>query len=172
MLWPLARRVRAVEGASPGHGAVALPKATVAALETSPFVYVSPLRADGSESTCHAEVWFAWLDGAVVVISAATSWKARAIAAGLDRARLWVGDRGRWRGLLGHNEEFRKAPSFDARAMLVRGDTELLDRLLSRYDAKYPGEIANWRDRMRQGYAQGSRVLIRYAPSAAGSART
>jgi hypothetical protein len=152
--------VRAGEGAS----AAALPPATVAALETSRFVYVSPLRADGSESTCHGEVWFAWLDGAVVVISAATTWKARALAAGLGRARLWVGDRGRWRGLFGHNEEFRQAPSFDARATLVRGDTALLDRLLSRYDAKYPDEIGNWRDRMRQGYADGSRVLIRYAP--------
>ena len=59
-------------------------------LPVSPFVYVSPLRADGSESTCHGEVWYAWLDGKVVLITARDRWKARAVARGLDRARIAV----------------------------------------------------------------------------------
>jgi len=43
-------------------------------------------------------------------------------------------------------------------------DDALLDRLLAIYDRKYPGEIDKWRDRMRSGYADGSRILIRYTP--------
>ena len=133
------------------------------ALETSGLVYVSPLRADGSESTCHGEVWFGWIDGAVVINTSKETWKARALERGLDRARIWVGDHGRWKQLVGRSQAFRQAPSFEARAERVKDDA-LLDRLLSIYDRKYPGEIAKWRDRMRNGHADGSRILIRYTP--------
>jgi hypothetical protein len=135
-----------------------------AALEASPYVYVSPLRADGRESSCHGEVWFAWLDGSVVVITGSERWKARALAAGLDRARIWVGDHGTWKGMLGANEAFRKAPAFEARAALSK-DAKLLDRLLATFERKYPDEIGEWRDKMRRGFGDGSRVLIRYTPA-------
>ena len=81
------------------------------ALEKSPYVYVSPLLASGRESSCHGEVWYAWLDGAVFAIVAADGWKAKSLAAGRDRARLWVGDHGTWKtsGGLARNESFRKA---------------------------------------------------------------
>lgn len=134
------------------------------ALATSPLVYVSPLRSDGSESTCHGEVWFGWLDGSVLVLTGSERWKARALDRGLDRARIWVGDYGRWKKLLGRNEAFRQAPSFEARAETVRKAPELVERLLEIYDEKYPEEIGRWRERMRAGYADGSRVLIRYTP--------
>lgn len=133
-------------------------------LEKSPFVYISPLRRDGKESTCHAEVWYAWLDESVVVTVASDRWKATALAAGLDRARIWVGDHGRWKTWIGGpNEDFRKAPNFEARVEKA-SDPALLDRLLATYEKKYPDEIASWRDRMRQGYADGSRTLLRYRP--------
>jgi hypothetical protein len=137
--------------------------ALAAALERSPLVYVSPLRADGQESTCHGEVWFGWLDGAVVVITARERWKARAVLGGRDRARIWVGDHGPWKRMLVKNEAFRSAPSFEARAEIAK-DPALLDRLLATFERKYPAEIGTWRDRMRQGFADGSRVLIRYVP--------
>jgi hypothetical protein len=136
-----------------------------AALDKSKLVYVSPLLSDGAESTCHGEVWFGWIDGSVLLITGAERWKARALKRGLDRARVWVGDHGRWKKLLGRNEAFRGAPSFDARAALVEGDAALVDQLLSVYDEKYPEEIDRWRDKMRAGYADGSRVLIRYTPA-------
>ena len=136
---------------------------TLRALERSGFTYISPLRSDGRESTCHGEVWFAWLDGAVVVNTATTTWKARSLQRGLDRARIWVGDHGTWKRALGRNEDFRKAPSFEAKAALAK-DKALLDRLLEVFDAKYPDEIGEWRDRMRDGFVDGSRVLIRYTP--------
>jgi hypothetical protein len=155
LLWPVAAPARE-ERAAPAPPLDGL-------LETSPYVYVSPLRSDGSESRCHGEVWYGWLDGAVVVITAADTWKARSLGQGLQRARIWVGDHGRWKRLIGRNESFREAPSFEARAARAR-DAELLDRLLALYETKYPAEIGRWRDRMRAGYADGSRVLIRYRP--------
>jgi hypothetical protein len=155
LLWPFARPASA--------RAAALPAATRAALETSPYVYVSPLKADGSESRCHGEVWFGWIDGAVVVNTSPERWKTTAIRRGLDRARIWVGDHGRWKQMVGKSDAFRAAPSFDARGE-VATETGLIDRLLSQYDSKYPDEIGVWRDKMKNGVADGSRVLIRYSP--------
>jgi hypothetical protein len=99
----------------------------------------------------------------VVVTVARDGWKARAVARGLDRARIWVGDHGRWKRLGIESDAFRGAPHFDARAERVQ-DPALLERLLSAYDRKYPQEIARWRERMRQGYRDGSRALLRYTP--------
>lgn len=134
------------------------------ALEDSPFIYVSPLRSDGAESRCHGEVWFGWLDAAAVIITSSDSWKARSLARGLERARIWVGDYGRARGWIGTDERFRGGPSFEARATRARDD-ELLERLLALFERKYPEEIGRWRDPMRNGYRDGSRVLIRYTHS-------
>ena len=71
----------------PRRARAALSEDARKALAKSGFVYVSPLRSDGSESTCHAEVWFAWLDGKVVLITAADRWKARSVAGGSVRTR-------------------------------------------------------------------------------------
>ncbi len=142
-----------------GEGGPALESA----LQKSGFVYVSPLRSDGRESACHGEVWFGWLDGAVVLITARDRWKARAVARGLDRARIWVGDHGTWKKLVGTSEAFREAPSFEARGAFAN-DPALLERLIAAYERKYPEEIGRWRDRFREGFADGSRVLIRYTP--------
>lgn len=135
------------------------------ALEKSPFVYISPLLGDGKESTCHGEVWYGWLDGAVVITAASDRWKARAIDRGLDTARIWVGDHGRWKKLTGGNESFRQAPHFEAKGALVPNAPGLLNRLLAQFERKYPKEIGRWRDKMRSGYLDGSRVLIRYTPA-------
>ena len=136
-----------------------------AALSESPFVYVSPLRSDGAESTCHGEVWFAWLDGAVALVTSHESWKARALARGLARARIWVGDYGRWKRLGVRNEAFRNGPHFEARARRSR-DAALLDRMMEQYRTKYPAEIGKWEPRFREGFASGKRVLLVYAPVA------
>ena len=164
LLSPLARVPGAAASQTPGP---ALPAAVTRALASSPYVYISPLRAEGGESRCHGEVWFGWIDGAVVVITRDSTWKARSAARGLDRARIWVGDYGRWKQSLGgHNERFREGPGFEARARQVR-DGALLDRLLAIFDQKYPDEIGKWRPRMESGFADGSRVLIRYEPERA-----
>jgi hypothetical protein len=63
----------------------------------------------------------------------------------------------------GQNGDFRGAPNFIATAEKV-DDPKMIDRLLTVYGKKYPGEIAKWSDRMRSGNADGSRILIRYRP--------
>ncbi len=168
LISPTAPAARARAARTPG---AAVPIAATRALESSPFVYVSPLRSDGSESACHGEVWFGWIDGAVVLITSEGTWKARSAARGLDRARIWVGDYGRWKERLGgRNERFREGPSFDARALRVT-ERGLLDRLLAIFDQKYPGEIGKWRPRMEKGFRDGSRVLLRYEPDGATAGR-
>jgi hypothetical protein len=132
-------------------------------LERSGFVYVSPLKSDGSESSCHGEVWYGWLDAGVVLITAGTSWKARALALGLERTRIWVGDHGRVGRVLGSGDAFRKGPSFEARGEQSR-DAALLERLMTTYRRKYPKEIGSWESRMRSGFESGERSLIRYTP--------
>ncbi len=161
--WP---RRTAGEPKAPAPPEPALPEPALRALPGSEFVYVSPLHRDGRESTCHAEVWYGWLDDAVVLITSKDSWKARSVAKGLDRARLWVGSHGRTKTPLGGGrEEFRQAPSFVGRARASR-DAALLERLLAVYEKKYPAEIGRWRDRFREGLASGERVLVIYQPTA------
>jgi hypothetical protein len=157
--WLWAPRSGAAEAAA---AAAALPEATLRLLESSKFAYISPLRSNGSESTCHGEVWFGWLDGTVVVNSRRGTWKNRALRDhGLELARVWVGDHGRWKA--GSDEAFRKAPHFDAKARFEK-DKALLDRLLALFEEKYEGEFDRWREDMRTGIYSGQRVLIRYEP--------
>ena len=135
----------------------------MAGLEKSPLVYVSPLKKDGAESRCHGEIWFAWDRESVVVVTSRESWKARALARGLDRARIWVADFGRIRWDAAG--KLAGAPNFTARGR-VDSDAASLQRVLPIYALKYPDEWASkWEARFKQGMADGSRVLIRYTPS-------
>jgi hypothetical protein len=159
-LWP---RQLLADSHEDGHRP-ALPPAALAALPDSQFVYVSPLKTNGEESTCHGEVWYAWLDGSVALITGTARWKARSAAGGLDRARIWVGNHGTWKRTLGTNEDFRKAPSFVGQARTSK-EPQLLERMLVDYERKYPDEIGSWRDRFREGLASGERVIILYEPA-------
>jgi hypothetical protein len=146
----------------PGDEAYRLPAATRVELEKSPLVYVSPLRSAGEESRCHGEVWY-FVDGEdVVIVTGAERWKARALDKGLDRARVWVGDlgRGRFKG-----ERFREGPTFLARGSLEK-DPTVFERLLAAFGRRYAEEWGKWESRFREGYAEGSRVVIRYRPIA------
>lgn len=137
-------------------------RATREALGSSPLVYISPLRSDGSESRCHGEVWFFEDAGDVVIGTDPGRWKGRAVAAGLDRARIWVGDFGR---VTRAGERFREAPTFVAKASLDP-DPATFGRLLARFATKYADEWGKWGPRFERSYADGSRVLIRYRPVA------
>jgi hypothetical protein len=147
-------RVRAAESA--------LSEAARGALGSSPLVYISPLKADGSESSCHGEVWFTPDGDDVLIVTGSERWKSRALAKGWDRARIWVGDFGPV-GKAG--ERYREAPSFDAQ---VRRDADpaAFERLMAAFGGKYPDEWGKWEPRFRKGYGDGSRVLLRYAPQA------
>lgn len=141
-------------------GDYALDATTVEALRTSPVVYISPLLRSGAESRCHGEVWFFFDRGGVVIFTARDRWKARAVEAGRDRARLWVGDFGPV-GRAG--DRFRSAPSFEARAE-IETRVDVFERLMSTFAIRYADEWSRWQPRFQQGFEDGSRVMIRYTP--------
>ncbi len=130
------------------------------AVAESPLVYISPLRSDGQESQCHAEVWFVPDGKDLLVVTDAKRWRAAAIGKGLDRARLWVGDYGVWKKADG---KFREAPGCDARASLEK-DAAAHARALETFGQKYASAWGSWGPRFEKGLASGERVLIRYAP--------
>jgi hypothetical protein len=136
------------------------PAAALAAAEKSPLVYVSPLRANGLESRCHAEVWFVKEGQDLLVVTGSDRWRAACIARGRDRARLWVGDFGVWTKSEGR---FREAPSYVAKARL-EADSAARSRALGLFGSKYSEEWGKWGPRFRDGLASGERVLIRYTP--------
>jgi hypothetical protein len=132
------------------------------ALVESGLVYISPLHADGRESSCHGEVWFFEDRGSVVIVTAKDRWKARALRTGRHRARLWVGEHGRGPSA---GEGFREAPSFLASAGFDE-ESATWSRLMAAYAKRYPNEWGKWAPRFEQGRADGSRLLIRYTPIA------
>jgi hypothetical protein len=141
-------------------GASGLSAAAQAALGTSPLVYVTALKRDGSESRCHAEVWFVQDGDSALVVTGSDRWRAQAIQKGLTRARVWVGDHGVW-DPRGKDIAYQGAPSFLAAASLETTPAQH-DHALSLFGSKYTKEWGSWGPRFKNGLAGGSRVLIRY----------
>jgi len=134
-----------------------------AALAASDTVYLSPLRSDGAESRCQAEVWFV-VDGTdVCVVTATTAWRAQAVRAGLHRARIWIGDLGIWTRTDGR---YRNLPQADVIGEFIEARAER-ERLLGLFGSKYPLSWVLWGPRFRNGLEDGSRVMLRYRPVAA-----
>jgi hypothetical protein len=139
-------------------------KAAQAAIEASQLIYITPIKSDGNESSCHAEVWFN-PDGAdLLVVTKPGLWRSQAVKRGLDRARIWVGDHGVWKR---SNGAFRNSPSFLAQAESISSDAGAVDRTLKAMATKYAGEgWSTYGPIFKQGLADGSRVLLRYRPIA------
>jgi hypothetical protein len=140
--------------------ALAATAPAIAALDKSQLVYLCPTLADGRDSRCQAEVWFVHLDGEIVVCTSAKAWRARAVASGLARARVWVGEFGVWKQADG---AYLSAPHLRVEGRL-ESDATVQARALEAFGAKYPDEWGSWGPRFRDGLADGSRVLLRYRP--------
>jgi hypothetical protein len=148
------------EGIKEAPGAYALSKAALAALSTSDLIYISHLKKDGSESSCHAEVWYYGEGEDLFVVTWDTRWRSRAIKQGLDRARIWVGDYGMWKRSHG---AFKKGPSFLAKGEHVSDDAEAVKRTLAGMSSKYA--TTGWKTygpRFTKGLKSGHHVLLRY----------
>ena len=137
-----------------------LPADAKKAMAKSPLVYLTPMRSDGKESACHAEVWFAHRGDDVYVVTSSSAWRAQAIDKGLDRARIWVGDYGPWRG----NSKFKSAPNYMAKAGVVAKGDSAIESVLSLMGEKYASEWGKWGPRFRSALGDGSRVMLRYRP--------
>lgn len=118
------------------------------ALESSPFVYISSTRKDGSLSQ-PAEIWFMYHDGAVYVGTRPNSWRVRRIKAGRPEAKIAVGK--------------VDGPSFTATGSLPN-EPAIQELLLKEYARKYPQGWETHEQSFRQGFKDGSRVLVKYVP--------
>ena len=133
------------------------------ALATSPLVYITPIKSNGEESRCKAEIWFSHHDGDVFVVTPPDAWRAEAVGKGLNRARMWVGDFGQWERSDG---AFRQAPELMATAS-IESDSEVHAAVLSAMGDKYAASgWAQWGQAFKDGLVDGSRVMIRYVVDA------
>ncbi|MCZ6619970.1 MAG: hypothetical protein O7E57_17770 [Gammaproteobacteria bacterium] len=130
------------------------------AIEESDLIYLTPIRSNGTESRCQAEVWFVADGGDLFVVTDSNTWRAHAPRLGLDRARVWVGDLGTWGDTDG---KYRFLPRLEMVATQVRA-TDVIERVLERFGDKYAMEWVVWGPRWRSGLADGSRVMLRYRP--------
>jgi hypothetical protein len=130
----------------------------LAALAKSQLVYLTPILADGRESACHGEVWFVQHAGDLFVSSQTTTWRARAVAQGLTRAKIWIGEFGVWSKA---EERFRSAPFLEIEGR-AEADAAVQGEVLKLFGAKYAAEWGTWGPRFHAGLADGSRVLLRY----------
>lgn len=117
-------------------------------LETSDFVYISSTRKDGTLSR-PAEIWFMYRDGAVWIGTRPDSWRVKRIRWGRPQARISIGK--------------PDGPAFLARGELVK-DTAAEKALLETYAKKYAAGWGKWEKSFRDGFADGSRVLVKYTP--------
>lgn len=142
--------------------AASIADATAKALGTSNVVYITPLKQDGAESTCHAEVWFVYDSGAIYVVTSSDAWRARAVGLGLTQARMWVGEFGSWKSA---KEAYRKAPQLNATGSLIE-EAPAQAQVLTVFGKKYRSEWSDWGPKFKNGLADGSRVMLRYTPTA------
>lgn len=132
------------------------------AMAESDLIYLTPLKSDGSESRCQAEVWFASYDADLYVVTSSQAWRAQAVTQGLTRTRVWVGDVGVWSDSGGR---YRALPRVEAQASIVV-EAGVHDAVLDVMGDKYRASWLVWGPRFRNGLADGSRVMLRYRPTA------
>ena len=128
-----------------------------AAVAESDLIYLTPIRSDGTESRCQAEIWFVHDRGDLVVVTASDAWRARAVERGLKSTRIWIGDVGEWNS----KARYKKLPVVMANASIDR-DPATHTRVLGRFGEKYPLQWMLWGPKFENGLTDGSRVMLRY----------
>ena len=118
-------------------------------LSNSKYVYISSTRADGSFGK-PAEIWFFFHDDAVWVGTRPDSWRAKRIRARRPAAKIAIG---KVDGL-----------SFLAEGEIV-ADDEIAALMMRSYALKYPERWPDHEASFRKGFADGTRILIRYTPT-------
>ena len=127
-------------------------------LTTSQLIYLTPIKSDGSESTCKGEVWFLYQDPDIWVVTQADAWRAEAIRKRLPTARIWIGEFGQWQSA---GDSYRAAPEL----MVYGAQIEYQDKhatIIDQFGPKYSAEWDVWGPRWKTSLADGSRVLLRY----------
>ena len=131
-------------------------------LRTSDLVYLSPIKSNGDESACQAEIWFAYDGASIYVCTDSESWRATAPTLGLAMTRIWVGDLGQWQDTEG---QYKNLPALVAKAS-IESSREEQTRVLELFGDKYRISWLVWGRRFRKGLADGSRTMVKYQPIA------
>jgi hypothetical protein len=118
------------------------------ALTDSKYVYISSTRKDGTLGA-PSEIWFLFHDGAVYVGTRPKSWRVRRIKAGRPTAKIAVGS--------------VDGPSFTATGSLVT-DPSVQELMMKTYARKYEEGWQTHEQAFRDGFKDGSRVLVKYVP--------
>lgn len=129
-------------------------------LETSKLIYLTPIKSNGDESKCKAEIWFIYHESNIYLVTPSDAWRTEAIKMGLNKARIWVGEFGNWRRA---NDAFRDAPELMATADIV-AESEIHSEVLDAMGAKYTAEWNTWGPRFKSALEDGSRAMLRYSP--------
>lgn len=129
-------------------------------LQQTNLIYLTPIRSNGKESRCQAEIWFAADGTDMYVCTATSSWRARAPRQGLTSARVWVGDLGTWRSTGGR---YRNLPQVETDVAIIDDKAEQV-RVLELFGRKYTAEWGTWGPRFKTGLDDGSRTMLRYRP--------
>lgn len=132
----------------------------VSAMQASDLIYLTPIRSDGSESKCQAEIWFVADGSDMYVVTSSASWRARAIGKGLTNARIWVGDVGQWQKA---DNKYRSLPQLETEGLLVVDESDQA-RILELFADKYSMSWLLWGPRFKNGLEDGSRQMFRYRP--------
>ena len=162
---PLTRRNALTHGAALFAAAWSAPQIafaaespSVAALDKSDLIYLSPIVSDGKDSACHGEVWFVHHDREIFVVTQSNAWRAEATRRGFNRARIWIGEFGAWKSA---KKRYLSAPYLEIQGQL-ESNNEVHAEVLSVFGQKYAAEWGTWGPRFSNGLADGSRVLLRY----------
>ncbi len=118
-------------------------------LKAAEYVYISSTRKDGSLGK-PAEIWFLFHEGAVYVGTRATSWRVKRIGWGRPQAKIAVGK--------------PDGPAFKAIGELV-DDEDIQARVLETFAEKYPKGWERYAADFRNGFKDGSRVVVKYTPA-------
>ena len=147
----------------PRSGAAELPGVLKGELEESDLIYLTPIQSNGKESSCQSEIWYVWDGADIFVCTDTTAWRARAVAKGLDRTRIWVGDLGNWKRTDG---KYKALPSMEAASSIVT-DKSLHAEALELFGNKYPFGWIRYGSIFKEGLESGSRTLLKYRPVSA-----
>lgn len=127
-----------------------LPADITGHLEKDPYVYIASTRKSGDLGAA-AEIWFDWNGKTVLVGTSVDSYRVKRIQAGRTAARIWV--------------ENNEGPWFGATGELVKDEAAqnaMIAAFAKKYGAAFEGK---WQAKFREGFAQGTRVLVRYTPT-------
>ncbi len=146
----------------PYLSAAGLPRNLKEELDDSDLIYLTSIQSNGRESRCQSEIWYVWDGSDIYVCTDTNAWRVKAVAKGLNRSRIWVGDLGNWQRTDG---EYKNLPRIEALASIVT-DESVHSMALDRFGSKYPFGWIKYGSIFRDGLASGSRTLLKYQPVA------